>query len=291
MFRKETSRGKPDVPVEVRDAAMRGEPDRYIAATLASPEARPALAALAAFAAEVSHIPAVVSEAPLGAIRLQWWHDALAEGREGRLSGHPVADALIAAIDAHGLPRDLIEAVIEARELDLSGAMPEDDDELDAYLQATQGNIFLLGLCALGAEREEVAELAALAGRAYGIARGFCRLPVLLHNGGMILPAGRLKAAGIEPVQLVSQPIPPDVVDAVRRVADAMAKDALEALSRARAQARRLDRRYRPALLPLAMVEPYFQAQSFQRILVETVEIAPLRRVMRIGLAHLTGRL
>ena len=291
MFRKQTSAREADISVEVRNAAMRGEPDRYIAATLAPPQARPALAALAAFAAEISHVPAAVSEAPLGAIRLQWWHDALAEGREGRLSGHPVADALIGAIKAHGLPADLVEAVIEARELDLSGAMPDDEEELYDYLQSTEGNIFLLGLLVLGANRGEVAELASMAGRAYGIARGFCRLPVLLHNGGVILSAERLKAAGIEPVQLASQPAPPDVADAVRRVADAMTEDALEVLSRARAQVRRLDRRYRGALLPLAMVEPYFRAQSFRRILVETVEIAPLRRVMRIGMAHLTGRL
>lgn len=270
---------------------MRGEPDRYIAATLAPRGMRPALAALAAFAAEVAHIPAMVSEAPLGAIRLQWWHDTLAEGREGRASGHPVADALIAAVNAHGLPADLVEAVIEAREFDLSGAMPEDEEELNGYLQSTEGNIFLLGLLTLGAKRGEVAELATLAGRAYGIARGLCRLPMLLHNGGVLLSGERLKAAGIEPLQLASQPVPRDVDDGVRRVADAMTKDALEALSRARAQARKLDRRHRVALLPLAMVEPYFRAQSFRRLLVEPIEIAPLRRVVRIGLAHLTGRL
>jgi phytoene synthase len=280
-----------DVPPEVRDAAMRAEPDRYIAATLAPPTARPALAALAAFAAEVARIPATVSEELLGEIRLQWWRDALAEGREGRLSGHPVADSLIEAVSRHRLPTELLEAVLDARERDLSGAMLEDDQELAAYLQATEGNLFLLAMCSLGAAREEAAELAGLAGQAYGIARGLCHLPMLLHNGGVILPAKRLEAAGIDPSQLTSRPPTVEMEHAVRRVANAMAEDGMSALARARALARRLETRLRPALLPLVMVEPYFRAQSKHRILAEPVEISPIGRVIRIGLAHLTGRL
>lgn len=280
-----------EVPPEVRDVAMRGEPDRYIAATLASADTRGALAAIAAFAADVAHIPAVVSEAPLGLIRLQWWEDALEDGRNGRLSGNPVADALIAAAGNRKLPADLLEAVIRAREIDLAGTMPADDTELNEYLQATEGNVFLLGLCAVGANRDEVAALATAAGRAYGIARGLCRLPMQLHNGGVILPAERLSAAGVEPEQLAANPALPTVGDAVRRVADELAAEARSALAMVRTQARQLDRRYRTPLLPMAMVEPYFRAQSLHRILVETVEVTPLRRVTRIGLAHMTGRL
>lgn len=284
------SSGATGVPSAVRDAAMRGEPDRYLAATLAPVEARPALAALAAFAAEVARVPATVSEMLLGEIRLQWWHDVLADGRDGRLCGHPVADALIAAARERGLPGDLLEAVIDAREQDLSGAMPADDAELDAYLDASESNVFLLGLCALGAPRSDVEELAGLAGRAYGIARGLCRLPMLLHNGGLILPADRLQSAGLDPRQLTSSPVPPEVHDAIRQIARSMAEKALDTLARARRQMPRLDRRFRPALLPLAMVEPYFRAQSTRRILVEPVDVAPVKRVVRIGLAHLTGR-
>jgi phytoene synthase len=276
---------------EIRQAAMRAEPDRYLAATLAPLTARPALAALAAFAAEVARIPATVSEPLLGEIRLQWWRDALAEGREGRRSGHSIADSLIEAVSQHRLPAELLEAVLDARERDLSGAVLEDDQELAAYLQATEGNLFLLGMCSLGAAREEVAELAALAGQAYGIARGLCRLPMSLHNGGAILPAKRLEAAGIQPLQLASQPPAADVENAVRHIAKAMAEDGMSALSRARALTRRLETRFRPALLPLVMVEPYFRAQSKHRILAEPVEISPIGRVIRIGLAHLTGRL
>lgn len=269
---------------------MRGEPDRYLAATLAPPEVRPALAAIAAFAAEVARIPATVSETMLGEIRLQWWRDALAEGREGRRSGHPVTDALVDAAGQYDLPADLIEAVIEARERDLSGGLPQDDAGLAAHLRATEGNVFLLGLCVLGAQRSDVEALASSAGHAYGIARGLCRLPMLLHNGGLILPSDRLRAAGVDPALLASRPAEQGVNEAVRRVADELGRDALDALSRARELSVKLEKRYRSVLLPLAMVEPYFRAQSSRRILVEAAELSPMGRVVRIGLAHLMGR-
>ena len=89
-----------DIPREIRDSAVRTEPDRYLAATLAARPVRPALAAIAAFASELARIPATVSEPTLGDIRLQWWRDTLAAGRASQrrvLSGHPIADALVEA--------------------------------------------------------------------------------------------------------------------------------------------------------------------------------------------------
>lgn len=291
MPRKPTAAHSGNVPAVVRDAAMRGEADRYLAATLAPREARSALAALAAFCAEIARVPSTVSETLLGEIRLQWWRDALADGREGRFCGHPVADALIAAASDGGLPSDLLDAIIDARAIDLSGEMFPDDAQLGAYLRATEGNAFLLAMCALGAKPSDVGDLASTAGYAYGVARGLCRLPMLLHNGGMILPANRLKVAGIDPQELTARPASPVLNDAVRGVARAMAGDARDALMRARAQARQLDKAQRTALLPLAMVEPYFRAQSSRKILVEPADVSPARRVVSIGLAHLTGRL
>jgi len=269
---------------------MRGEPDRYLAATLAPVGVRSALAALAAFSAEVARIPATVSEPLLGEIRLQWWRDVLTEGRDGRLSGHPVADAMIAA-GAHGrFSADLLEKMIDARAFDLSGAMPESDAELKSYLAATEGSAFLLAMCALGASRTDVEELAASAGYVYGVARGLCRLPMLLHNGGVILPALRLKDAGIDPARLTSGPGGAELDSALRRLAEAMIMDARSVLAEIRVRARGLARPHRAALLPLAMVEPYFRAQSSHRIRIEPADVSPVRRVVRIGLAHLTGR-
>lgn len=283
--------GTAAVTLALREAAMQGEPDRYLAATLAPAEARGALAAIAAFAAELGRIPATVSEPLLGDIRLQWWRDALSEGRRGGRSGHPVADALSEAARRHGLPLDQLMAMIDARELDLSGGLPQDDAGLAAYLEATEGNPFRLAMRVLGAGDAETALVASNAALAYGIARALGRLPMLLHNGGLPLPAHRLKEAGLDPAGLGESPPARDTLLATARVADGLRARSREALAAVRGQWRVLPRRLRPSLLPLAMVEPYFRAQSGVMLLVEMADVSPLTRAMRIGAAHLTGRL
>lgn len=285
--------GCQQVAAEVRDAAMRGEPDRYLAATLAPAEARAGLAAVAAFAAELARVPATVSEPMLGDIRLQWWREALQNGRAGTRSGHPVADAVSDAEQRFGLSPQLLEAMIDARELDLSGGMPQDDEGLRAYLVATQGNAFQLSLAVLGAPAgdDEVNALARRAGEAYGVAWALGRLAQLIHNGGVILPAERLKAKGVEPAALGAVPVTPEAGTAIKAVAAELEAEARQALAVVRGQWRGLDRRLRPALLPLAMVEPYFRAQSRRRAPLEWADVSPLSRVVRIGVAHLLGRI
>ena len=85
-------------------SARAGEPDRYLAALLAPPSARPHLLALAAFLGELARVPARVTREPaMGQIRLQWWRDAIA-APAGARTGNPVADALRATIRTCHLP-------------------------------------------------------------------------------------------------------------------------------------------------------------------------------------------
>lgn len=286
-----SARKAPNISPEVKAAALNGEPDRYLAATLAPLEARPALVAIAAFSAELARIPAMVSEPMLGEIRLQWWRDALEGGRRGLQSGHPVADALADAERQHGLAADALTAMIDVREQDLAGEPPEDDPGLGAYLEATEGRAFRLALDVLGARRAEDRALAPAAGLAYGIARSLCCLPMLLRNGGLPLPADRLRAAGLDPGRLASEPAGPAREEAIARVAGDLRVAARAALATVRARWETLPRQLRPALLPLVMVEPYFQAQSGRSLLVEMTDVSLLARVLRIGAARLTGRI
>ncbi len=279
------------IPAEVREAAMRSEPDRYLAATLAPRSARPALAAIAALAAELARIPATVSEPALGDIRLQWWRDTLAAARAGTRSGHPIADAVGDAMQRHSLAHESLAAMIDAREFDLSGGLPQDDAGLAAYLEATEGHAFRLGLGIVGAPADLIPAIAGPAGIAYGLARSLGRLPMLLHNGGLPLPADRLRAAGVEPDALAAPSRTPEVVAGVGQVATGLTALARASLSQARACIGSLPRPMRAALLPLAMVEPYFRSQSGRPHLKHMAVVTPLSRVVRIGIAHVTGRL
>lgn len=280
-----------EISAEVREAAMRAEPDRYLAATLATRGQRSALAAIAGFAAELVRIPATVSEPALGDIRLQWWRDTLAGAPTGTRSGHRIADAVGNAMLRYNLDHDLLIAMIDARELDLSGGLPQDDAGLEAYLDATEGHPFRLALGIVGVPADLIGPLARPAGLAYGLARNLGRLPMLLHNGGLPLPADRLRAAGVEPNALGAVPASANLAGGVERVADDLAAMAREGLRRVRPQFRTLPRPMRAALLPLAMVEPYFRSQSGRSRLENMGQVTPLARVVRIGMAHLTGRL
>ena len=113
---------------------------------------------------------------------------------------------------------------------------------------------------------------------------------MLVHNGGVILPADRLRAAGVDPSVLSTNPLPSGAEAAVRRVCDDLATQARAALGELRSQWHAIDRRWRLALLPLAMVEPYLRAQSSRQSVLETRDISPIRRVARIGMARLVGR-
>lgn len=279
------------VSQEVRDAAMRGEPDRYLAATLAPKPLRPALAALAAFAAEVGRIPEQVSEAMLGEIRLQWWRDVLVAGAAGERSGHPVADAVVVEVLGRGVPIALLDAVITGREFDLAGGLAADDAGLFAYIDKTDGALFEAAFQITGGDGAARRSVALAAGRSYGIARRLSMLPKLLHNGGFPLPASRLRAHGLEPDQLAEHREGEREAAAVSLIAEeirALIRDELAMVRQARME---LTGAERAVLLPLAMIEPYFKAQSGRRLIAEMTDVAPFSRVVRLAVAHLTGRI
>jgi 15-cis-phytoene synthase len=281
-------------PVDApRDSARGGEPDRYIAALLAPAAARPGLMALAAFAADVGRIATQVREPMMGDIRLQWWRDALAHGADGQRTGHPVADALIDTITRHALPREPFERLLEARGLDLAGDCFADDAALEDYLAATEGLVFALGVSILTRPQTAAHPALRAAGVAYGLARGLGRLPASLAHGGFLLPRSRLHEAGVTLEALEQRPVTPATEAAADMIARGLEVRARAALEQASAELANMDRAALAALLPLAMVEPYFAAQNRKgyRRLTQVAEPAPLTRVWRLWRGYRRGRI
>lgn len=276
----------------VRDAARDGEPDRTIAALFAPADAQPGLLAVAGFAAEVGRIGFQVREPMMGEIRLQWWRDALTQGRAGARSGHPVADALVAAIVRHALPHEPFERILEARGADVSNHLFADDVALDDYLAATEGLVFALGVAILTGP--EVAAHPGLrsAGLAYGLARGLGRMPAALRHGAVLLPQTRLAEAGVSPEALEQRPVSAEIEAAADLIARGLELRARAALDQARLELAEVKRAALPALLPLAMVEPYFAVQNRRgyRRLTQVVEPTPLTRLWRLWRGQRRGR-
>lgn len=239
----------------VTAAARAGEPDRYLAALLAPSAVRGDLIALAAFAAEIARVPAMVTrEAAMGEMRLQWWREALAETPgEGR-AGHPVADAVRAAVRRHGLSREALEGLIDARALELYADPPPDERALAQGFERIEAALFALSARVLGApgvgDGPALAAACHASGQAYGPAR-------LLYT-----------------LVLAGKPAGTDQADAWRIRARAE-------LAAARRHVANLPRSVRPAFLPLALVEPYLRRSG-----PGGGPISPLGRIARIAAAQ-----
>jgi phytoene synthase len=124
--------------LEDLDASVRRhDPDRWLASRFIADEAdRADVVALYAFNHEIARVAGAVTNALMGEIRLTWWAEAVAEIYEGQpVRKHPVTLALAETIGRHSLPRDLFDAMIEARFPELDGA-PVDPDKSEAALMA-----------------------------------------------------------------------------------------------------------------------------------------------------------
>ncbi len=135
----------------VRDALMETlkgvDPDRYRAALMAGAPARDRLLTLYAFHYELAKVPEMVSEPVIGAIRYQWWRDAVAEIYEGKpVRKHEVATPLRTVLIDCDVPRYWVDALIDGRERDLDPRPFANISEAKEYCTATSGKLMQIAV-------------------------------------------------------------------------------------------------------------------------------------------------
>ena len=115
---------------DLDDLIRRLDPDRWLSSRFVDDlRLRADVIAIYAYDHELARAPKVASNSLLGEIRLTWWREVLDEAYEGRhVRHHPTAQALADVIGRHGLPREPLEAMIDARYRELD-AMPMNHDE------------------------------------------------------------------------------------------------------------------------------------------------------------------
>ncbi len=172
--------------------------DRYLTVLYAPQDKRGALAALYAFNAEVSRIRELVHEPLPGEVRLQWWRDLLNGDARGSAEAHPVAAALIGAIEKYELPRTAFDNYCEARIFDLyDDPMPSRND-FEGYCGETASAIIqLAGLILDRDAAQNFAELAGHAGVAQAVTGLLRLLPIHRRRGQLYVPADMLQAVGV----------------------------------------------------------------------------------------------
>lgn len=265
----------------VRRIARSGDPDRAIAALFAPRAVRADLLALYAFNVELARIAEQVSEPALGAMRLQWWREALERAAKGEATGHPVADALGATLTQRQLSPKRIEALIDARAFDVATKIMPDWNALEAYLEDTAGALFALSAESLGAGGPSLAPAASQGGLAYGLTGLMRALPVHAASGRVYLPADALMRHGTSPERVLAG----ETSEGLLALLAELRRKARNAMDEARRHVGGLDASAQTAFLPLCQVDPYLAAleKSGRDPLREIADINPLYRLWRMA--------
>lgn len=259
--------------------------DRFVTALFAPASRRADLIALYAFNLELARSREMVSEPALGQIRLQWWRDAIAECYEGRARRHQVVQPLAAAIERHGLPREMFDRIIDAREADFDPSPPDTIESLIAYANNSSGTLNRLALKILGVEEEKAQQAAAAVGTAWvlaGTARG---LRHLLMSGRRPLPSDLMERHGLSHARLESLKPEKEICSAVEELSS-IALKTIEKKERSKSGAS-------PAMLQSVLIRAYLKRlASAGYNPFDERNLRPLPyRTWRLMLAAMTGRM
>jgi phytoene synthase len=260
------------------------DPDRYMCALFAPPRQHGALFALILFNAEIARVREIVSEPMLGQIRLQWWREAIEEIYAGAGRRHEVADPLAEAIRAHGLSRNYFERLIDAREMDLDDAPPENLAALEHYAGESAAPLVSLALEIAGADAGALTEIARHSGIGWALTGLMRTLPHHAAQGRIMLPREVLDSAGLTAQILVQGA---KIGPAVKQISDL----AQEHISRARALRRGLPRNAKRATLQIALTRAYLRrlAACGHDPYNPRAAIGPLRRQLLLSRAAVFG--
>lgn len=264
----------------------RHDRDRYLASLFAPEAEREHLFALYAFNYEVAKTAEVVSEPMIGQIRLQWWRESLDGIYEGRVRRHEVIEPLARAVEARQLPRDRLEAIVDAREFDLDPEPPADRETLRDYVEGTSTILLQLALRILGAEDAASRAAADDLGPAWAYLGLLRALPLHARQKRCYLPADLMNEAGVDLRDVFELRSSPALTQATERLMDAAA----EHLKAARRPARDVPRHALPALLPARLADLYLKQLSRAGGDPFAVQAPPPGRVWRLAWAYWRGR-
>ncbi|HLY80259.1 MAG TPA: squalene/phytoene synthase family protein [Caulobacteraceae bacterium] len=158
-----------DAEDDLDQLIRRVDPDRWLTSRfIAAERARTDVLALYAFDHELARARRAASTQLLAEIRLTWWREALDEiFTGGPVRRHPVAEAVAGAVQRHGLPRALLEAMIDG-EIEALELERLDEAAAIAWADAVEGSLGALAARVL--DPAVSGEASALAGRAWGLA-------------------------------------------------------------------------------------------------------------------------
>jgi 15-cis-phytoene synthase len=251
--------------------------DQWLGALYASPAARDALFALASFDAEIRQARLRGRDPNLAALRLAWWRGVVRGERDEEASGSPVALALRSAVDAFALPRDDLEAMLDAR---LQEIAPQDDFNLvafEAFADESEGaRLRLAARIAAGGGDLDAAKAHVPAGMAFALTRVLSDLPLRAGSGPTLIPVDVAARRGTSETDFAGRRANPGVVAACAELRALAGKNLMEAERRLASSPREI----LPAFVPLGVLR--LNLDGLERKASKPFELAgevsPLRR-------------
>lgn len=275
-------------PDAVADGLRSADPDRYVSVLYAPEDKRAALTALYAFNAEIASVRDRISEPLPGEVRLQWWRDVLEAGTIEAAAGHPVAMALVDAIQRYNLPVKAFTDMLEARIFDLYDDPIPSRADLEGYCGETASALLQLASLILDPKAAALtADQAGHAGCAQAIA-GLLRLtPLHRSRGQCYIPVDILQAAGTNAADFVAGKDEAAANRAMQAML-ALARDHWATFQRAPAVPTALQPAFQPAMLTPLYLDAVERAGA--SALRTPVTVPAWRRQLSAFMRTLRGR-
>ncbi|KAH8114540.1 isoprenoid synthase domain-containing protein [Phellopilus nigrolimitatus] len=181
------SGGNQDPIAYCRDFVRQHDRDSYLISQFFPRNLQPACFAVKAFYVELAMIQDSVSNPLIGQMRMQFWKDAV---QQGRPPGHPIATALHdASRIAHIAPYHL-KRIIEARDVELNSPAHLNMDTLLAHAESTSSTLNYILLSILGLSSSETfSHAASHLGASQMLITLLRALPYHASKGVMVIPA------------------------------------------------------------------------------------------------------
>lgn len=238
----------------------RTDRDRFLASLFAPAEHRPALLALYAFNSDIARVREAAREPLPGELRLQWWREVLAGQRAEEARAHPVASALLEALDQYGLAAQSLLDLIEARSFDLYDEPMQTSAELESYAARTSSVLFQLSVEILARDRAVAESLSHHGGIAYAIAGLLRAFPRHASRRQLYIPLEVLQRHQAKPEDIFAAKATPELRAALAE----MRLHARGHLAAARSFLAAAPAADLPAFLPVALVAPLLRRMERQ---------------------------
>lgn len=249
--------------------------DRWLATLFAPPDKREALYALYAFAIEIGRVRDVAREPMPGEIRLQWWREVLEGKRDGEAAAHPVAAALLAGLNRHGVKPERLVGIVDAHQFDLYDEPMGTLDDLDNYGVMTQSALLDAAIAILGGGGPEAMMLVRGAGIAVTVTGILVNLARHVSRRQMFVPLEVLERHQVD----IGEVYAGKTSEALKNALAELRRHARRQMIAARNEAMQVPLTILPALLPLALIGPTLKPMD--RRGYEPFDVVPLSRLRR----------